>query len=96
MNITNSTNGVSGASPVQKLVQQPIQKEIAADAPKSTPMTDRVELGGMSELLKTLKSGGDVRADKVAAVKAQIEAGTYEDEQKLDIAADRLLDDLLK
>jgi anti-sigma28 factor (negative regulator of flagellin synthesis) len=32
----------------------------------------------------------------VAAIKAQIEAGTYEDDQKLDIAADRLLDDLMK
>lgn len=98
MNITNSTNGVSGNSPVQKLVAKPIQKEVAADAPKQTPAvaTDRVELGGMSALLKTLKSGGDVRADKVAAIKAQIEAGTYEDDKKLDVAADRLLDDLLK
>jgi hypothetical protein len=29
-------------------------------------------------------------------VKAQIEAGTYEDDQKLDAAVDRLLDDLTK
>ena len=97
MNVTNSTNGVSGSSPIQKLVQQPIQKEIAADAPaQPTKPADRVEISGMSELLKTLKSGGDVRADKVAAVKAQIEAGTYEDDAKLDAAADKLLDDLLK
>jgi anti-sigma28 factor (negative regulator of flagellin synthesis) len=32
--------------------------------------------------------------DKVASIKAQIEAGTYEDDHKLDVAADRLLDDL--
>jgi anti-sigma28 factor (negative regulator of flagellin synthesis) len=46
-------------------------------------------------LLKTLKNN-DIRTDKVAAIKAQIEAGTYEDDKKLDAAVDRLLDDLLK
>jgi flagellar biosynthesis anti-sigma factor FlgM len=96
MNISNSINKVATNAPVNKVVSQPIQKEVPADAPKQLPVTDRVELSGMSHLLKTLKSGGDIRADKVAAVKAQIEAGTYEDDKKLDIAADRLLDDLLK
>jgi anti-sigma28 factor (negative regulator of flagellin synthesis) len=38
----------------------------------------------------------DMRAEKVAQIKAQIEAGTYDDDQKLDVATDRLLDDLLK
>ncbi len=49
-------------------------------------------------LLRTLKSlqSNDIRADKVAQIKAQIEAGAYEDDQKLDVATDRLLDDLLK
>ena len=96
MNVSNSINKVATNAPVNKVVSQPIQKEVPADAPKQLPVTDRVELSGMSHLLKTLKSGGDIRADKVAAVKAQIEAGTYEDDKKLDIAADRLLDDLLK
>jgi negative regulator of flagellin synthesis FlgM len=49
----------------------------------------------MSHLLKALKSN-DVRVDKVADIKKQIEAGTYETDDKLNIAADRLLDDLLK
>ena len=35
-----------------------------------------------------------VREDKVEAIKAQIKSGTYESDEKLDIAADRLLDDL--
>ncbi len=96
MNVNSSTN-VSGSSPVQKIVANPIQKEIAADAPKPLPMSDRVELSGMSGLLETLKTGGDVRTDKVASIKAQIEAGTYpDDDEKLDAAADKLLDDLLK
>jgi flagellar biosynthesis anti-sigma factor FlgM len=97
MNVSNSINKVATNAPVNKVVSQPIQKEVPADAPKQLPVTDRVELSGtVSNLLKTLKSGGDLRADKVEAIKKQIEAGTYEDDHKLDVAADRLLDDLLK
>jgi len=97
MNVSNSINKVATNAPVNKVVSQPIQKEVPADAPKQLPVTDRVELSGtVSNLLKTLKSGGDLRADKVAAIKQQIESGTYEDDHKLDVAADRLLDDLLK
>ncbi len=91
----NPINNVGSNSPVNKITSKPVQKQIPADAPKQMPATDRLELSGVSHLLKALKSN-DVRADKVASVKAQIEAGTYEDEKKLDTAADRLLDDLLK
>jgi anti-sigma28 factor (negative regulator of flagellin synthesis) len=50
----------------------------------------------MSQLLATLKKN-DIRADKVAAIKAQIASGAYDaDDKKLDAALDGLLDDLLK
>ena len=99
MNISNSTSGVSNtssAASIKKIASQPIDKQVPADAPKQLPITDRVELSGMSSMLKSLKAGKDFRADKVADIKAQIQAGTYETEEKLDIAADRLLDDLMK
>jgi anti-sigma28 factor (negative regulator of flagellin synthesis) len=54
---------------------------------------DKLELSGVSHLLTSLKTN-DVRTDKVSTVRAQIEAGTYEDDQKLETAIDRLLDDL--
>ena len=96
--MSSSINGLGNNSPVQKLTQQPIRKEIPSDAPPQ-PATarsaDKLELSGVSLLLKTLKSN-DVRLDKVAQIKAQIEAGTYETDEKLDVAADRLLDDLTK
>lgn len=102
MNISNSTSGVSNtssaaqAASIKKITANPIEKQVPADAPKQLPLTDRVELSGMSGLLKSLKAGADFRADKVADIKSQIEAGTYESDEKLDVAADRLLDDLLK
>ena len=91
----SSINNVGNNSPIQKVVGQPIQKQVPTDAPKQLPLTDRVELSGVSHLLKALKTN-DVRADKVAEIKAQIEAGTYDTDEKLDVATDRLLDDLLK
>jgi anti-sigma28 factor (negative regulator of flagellin synthesis) len=87
--------GGGSAGPVNRVVASPIQKQIPADAPAQLPAHDRLELSGVSHLLKTLKNN-DVRTDKVAIVKAQIEAGTYEDDKKLDAAVDKLLDDLLK
>ena len=88
-------NGVGNNSPIQKVVTNPVHKQVPTEPAHQHPVTDRLEVSGMSHLLKTLKSN-DVRVDKVSEIRAQIEAGTYETEDKLDIAADRLLDDLLK
>jgi negative regulator of flagellin synthesis FlgM len=91
-----SIQGIGNNSPVQKIVNQPIQKSIPTDS-SSAPArgSDTVELSGVSQHLQTLQAGGDVRADKVADIKSQIAAGTYESDDKLDVAADRLLDDVL-
>ena len=91
----SSINSIGPNSPVQKIIQQPIQKQVPADPPRQLPTVDKLEISGVSHLLKALKSN-DIRVDKVAQIRAQIEAGTYETEDKLDIAADRLLDDLTK
>jgi anti-sigma28 factor (negative regulator of flagellin synthesis) len=88
-----NVNNVGSSSPVQKIVANPIQKQIPADAPARA--SDRLELSGASHLLKALKSN-DVRTDKVQSVKSQIESGSYEDDHKLNVAIDRLLDDLNK
>ena len=91
-----NVNNVGNSTPVQKIVSNPIQKAIPTDAPKQLPAADRLELSGVSHLMKTLKANGDVRTDKIAEIKSQIEAGTYENDEKLDAAIDRMLDDLLK
>ena len=95
----SSINNVGGNNPVQKIYTKPVAKPAETQPTQpthSTRATDRLELSGVGHLLKTLKAGGDIRADKVADIKAQIEAGTYENEHKLDVATDRLLDDLQK
>jgi len=92
----SNINQVTTSSPIQKIVSAPIRREIATDAAASTSpgRTDKVEISGVSHLLASLKAN-DIRADKVADIRAQIDAGTYETEDKLDAAADRLLDELM-
>ncbi len=91
----NPVNNIGQSAAVQKITTSPIQKSVSTEAPKQIPASDRLELSGASHLLKSLQTN-DIRADKVASIKAQIESGSYEDDHKLDVATDRLLDDLLK
>ena len=90
----SAINGIGSNNPVQKIATTPVMREVQATAPpKQIPLTDRVELSGVSHLLATLKSN-DIRADKVQSVRAAIEAGTYETSEKLEAAIDKLLNDL--
>ena len=89
----SSINPIGNTAPVQRAITAPIQKSGEAKSPSAT---DRLELSGASHLLKALKQNNDVRVDKVAEIKAALAAGTYEDDAKMDVAVDRLLDDLLR
>jgi negative regulator of flagellin synthesis FlgM len=92
----NPVQGVGNQSPVQKIISNPIQKEIPAQQISPAPRgPDKLELSGVSHLLKTLKTN-DVRTEKVQQIRAQIANGTYETDEKLDAAADKLLDDLIR
>jgi anti-sigma28 factor (negative regulator of flagellin synthesis) len=91
----NPINNVGSSNPVYKATTAAIAKQAPAQASGKSSATDRVELSGVGHLLKALKNN-DIRADKVASIKAQIEAGTYDDDKKLDVAVGRLLEDLDK
>ena len=90
----SAINGVGGHNPVQKIVSQPIQKQLPVQPATQQKIVDKVQLSHVNQLLATLRTGGDIRADKVDAIRAQLKAGTYESEAKLDAAIDRLIDDL--
>ncbi len=93
----SSINGLGGSSPVQQT--QNTTKAAAPAQPASTTkasISDRLELSGASHLLQALKTN-DVRADKVASIKAQIADGSYDaDDSKLDSAVGKLLNELEK
>lgn len=89
----SGVNGVGGNRPVHMVVNQPMSRPTAAESADRTTANDKLELSGVSHLLKSLKGSG-VRTDKVANIRAQIEKGTYEDDHKLNVAVGRLLEDL--
>jgi negative regulator of flagellin synthesis FlgM len=90
-----SIQGIGSQSPVQKIVSNPIQKSLPTDATSAPARgSDKVEFSSASSMLASLKAGGDVRADKVADIRAQIESGTYETDDKVNGALDGLLDDI--
>lgn len=86
-----NVNGVGNTSPVKKIVSSPVYREVTPAG--GTAPSDRLELSGVSHL-KSLLQKNDVRVDKVASVKAAIEAGTYETPDKIDAAIEKLLDDV--
>ena len=88
-------NNISSSPTVQKIVTNPIRKEIPA-APTAAPVraSDRLELSGAGHLLAAAKNG-DIRTDKVSEIRQQIHDGSYDaDGKKLDGAIDKLIDDL--
>jgi flagellar biosynthesis anti-sigma factor FlgM len=92
----SSINGLGSASQIQST--QTVIGKSASQSTKSTqaPLSDRLELSGATQFLAALKTN-DVRAEKVAAVKAQIANGTYDaDGSKLDAATGKLLDEISK
>lgn len=94
MSSINNVGKTYSPASVQKIVSKPIQKDLSTGESQPSTAVDRIDISGVDHLLQTLKSTGGFRADKVAQIKAQIQAGTYDDDAKLDIAADKLLDDL--
>ena len=61
--------------------------------PSGIPI-DRVEISQIARLISEVSSMPEVRAEKIAQVKVEIEAGTYITPEKIDIAVERMLQDL--
>jgi len=60
----------------------------------SAPIRDEVEISDAARLIEQTQAMPEVRQDRVDAVRAQIARGTYETQEKLDIAVERLLDEI--
>lgn len=91
MSNINGIGQTRGINPIQ--APKPTAKTDQAASTSSANRTDKVELSNVNALLTKLKTN-DVRTDKVADIKMQIESGKYETDDKLDAAIDKLLDDL--
>ena len=92
----SNINGLGQTNSIARTQATKAAAPTAPAAPTDKPSRgDKVEVNStVSTFLSKLK-GNDVRLDKVASIKAQIEAGTYDADSKLDDASlDKVLDDL--
>ena len=92
----SSINGLGSTPPIQNTQNITGKTVNSTSQTAKQTATDRLELSGASHLLQALKTN-DIRADKVAAIKAQLADGSYDaDGSKLDAATGPLLDELSK
>lgn len=66
----------------------------AAAPPRSAPIEDELQISDAAQMVEQAKQLPDVRWERVNQIRAQIAAGTYETEDKLEIAIGRLLDEI--
>jgi negative regulator of flagellin synthesis FlgM len=71
----------------------PFRGQAAGQTPAARG-TDQVDISAAAEAAIRAAENGEVRHDLVSQIRDQIAAGTYETPQKLDIALERLLDQI--
>jgi negative regulator of flagellin synthesis FlgM len=62
--------------------------------PEKTSAADSVEISDAARMLDQARDIPEVRQDRIDAIRNEIAAGTYETEEKLNIAIERLLDEI--
>ena len=62
--------------------------------PAQSRGVDQLDISPEAELISRIRELPSIRADRVAQIREQIEAGVYETPDKIDIAIERLLDEI--
>ena len=70
-------------------IQQTQTESIVDNSP-----VDSVDISPEAQLIDQIHDLPEIRSDRVAEIRAQIESGVYETEAKLDVAVGRLLDEI--
>lgn len=69
-----------------------IDRLAGPSGPPATEMPDTVEISSAGRAMSNLLHDSSLRAARINAIRAEIEAGTYETADKLQFVADRLID----
>lgn len=84
-------NGAGGAQPLRP--QATANTGPSQVQPAASENVDQVEISDNARLLHKIAQLPDIRTEKVLQVKQAIAQGTYESEEKLNIALDELLNE---
>jgi negative regulator of flagellin synthesis FlgM len=86
--------------PSQMHGPQPIRAPHAArpaqsiERPEAPKIADQVDISDAARLVEQVQQMPEMRQDRLEAVRRQIAAGTYETSDKLNVAIERLLDEI--
>ncbi|HTI51025.1 MAG TPA: flagellar biosynthesis anti-sigma factor FlgM [Planctomycetaceae bacterium] len=86
-------NSVGASAPVSRTSPVQAAGPAAPAAPPAAPR-DEVEISSVSRMLDDASRIPGVREQRLEQIKAAIEAGTYETPEKLQIALDRMLEQI--
>jgi negative regulator of flagellin synthesis FlgM len=86
---TNRIHGPQGINPPHIST-----RAVAAQSSSASGPADRVDISPAAEAAIKLAEGGQDRQDLVNLIRSQIANGTYDTPEKMDIAMERLLDQI--
>jgi negative regulator of flagellin synthesis FlgM len=66
----------------------------ATAAPRSASPTDEVQISSVGQYLDQISQLPDIRSGRVEQIRQQIAQGSYDSDEKLELALDRLLKEL--
>jgi negative regulator of flagellin synthesis FlgM len=81
-----------GAQPISSPHNARISKPSAAN--QAGQIQDELDISDAARLMERVKDVPEIRQGMVDRIRGQIADGTYETQDKLDIALDRLLDEI--
>jgi len=82
---------IHGAQPIHGPHQA---RSAGPTSPASPDLGDRVDISEAGQIAERMAEIPDIRADRVQEIRAALANGTYETGDKLDIAVERLLDEI--
>lgn len=94
MNISSIKGAANVASVGRAEPREAAQERTAPAAAQVQRGEDQIELSEASRLLARLRGLPEIRQELVDRVRAEIESGSYETDDKLDQAIESMLDDI--
>lgn len=87
-------SSVGGAIPLRPASSATTPSAIPAAVPSSIAPKDELEISSAARMAEGLSEAGESRTERLARIKAEIEAGSYDTDEKLDVALSRMFDSL--
>jgi len=91
----HNVNGVQGPAAARPIEPACAVPPGAAPVQQPPGISDVVEISQVARLAEMIQQIPDVRVDLVQRIKAEIAAGVYETSERLEIAINNLMDELL-